>query len=338
MQLNTTTLVDRFNRPSVGGKVAVRTLFINNGEFIDPYDVSSCTIFARTSNLSPSSVLSTTDGLIKAVPADLDTSTVLMSFGVSGNPGTANLPHDGDNGRVTSLYLGWVSPTATTLNGGADFSTEGYFPHTQASGIYRTGVGDYVAVLDGVLSVSGVFNNRYGFEEGLTIANAASAVQEYVDVWTVKLFQESEYQVFVNTFSLYNDTFTTITEPLLLTTRNKLLNKKLRLGEKIQMKVTTDITVQNRTLSEETKNILKEYQITDPKITINKVTDDSVNQVPWSNVVSGTAATTTTDNTILYTYDTTAGSVTGAGTYFATVSYSYLTEDFVSPPFYFTIS
>ena len=266
MQLNTTTLVDRFNRPSVGGKVAVRTLFINNGEFIDPYDVSSCTIFARTSNLSPSSVLSTTDGLIKAVPADLDTSTVLMSFGVSGNPGTANLPHDGDNGRVTSLYLGWVSPTATTLNGGADFSTEGYFPHTQASGIYRTGVGDYVAVLDGVLSVSGVFNNRYGFEEGLTIANAASAVQEYVDVWTVKLFQESEYQVFVNTFSLYNDTFTTITEPLLLTTRNKLLNKKLRLGEKIQMKVTTDITVQNRTLSEETKNILKEYQITDPKI------------------------------------------------------------------------
>ena len=28
---------------------------------------------------------------------------------------------------------------------------------------------------------------------------------------------------------------------------------------------------------------LKDYQITDPKITINKVTDDSVNQVPWSN-------------------------------------------------------
>tara|TARA_R100001163_G_C5051592_1_gene188384 strand:- start:699 stop:1715 length:1017 start_codon:yes stop_codon:yes gene_type:complete len=338
MQLNGTTVVDRYNRPSVGGKVGLRTLFINNGEFIDPYDVSSCTIFARTSNLSPSSVLSTTDGLIKAVPADLDTSTVLMSFGVSGNPGVSNLPHDGDNGRVTSQYLGWVSPTSTTVNGGASFLTDGYVPGVQTSGIYRTGVGDYVCVLDGTLALSGGFSNRYAFQEGLTVANAASAVQEYVDVWTVKLFEESEYQVFVNTFSLYNDTFTTITEPLLITTRNKLINKKLRFGEKIQMKVTTDITIQNRTLSEETKNILKDYQITNPKITINKVTDDSVNQVPWSNVVSGTAATTTTDNTILYTYDTTAGSVTGAGTYFAIVSYSYLTEDFVSPPFYFTIS
>ena len=337
MQLNTTTLVDRFNRPSVGGKVAVRTLFINNGEFIDPYDVSSCTIFARNSNLTPSSIYTdgtTTDGVITTAAEDV----VLMNFAISGNPGTGNLPHDGVHPRVTSQYLGWVSPSATNAGGGDSFSTDGYFPHTQASGIYRTGVGDYVAVLDGDLSISGGYNNRYAYNQGITVANAASAVQDYIDVWTVKLFQESEYQLFINTFNLYNDTFTTITEPLLLTTRNKLLNKKLRLGEKIQMKVTTDITIQNRSLSEEVKNILKDYAITSPTITINKVTDDSVNQAPWSNVVSGTPATTTTDNTILYTYDTTAGSVTGAGTYFAIVSYSYLTEDFVSPPFYFTIS
>jgi hypothetical protein len=338
MQLNNTTLVDRYNRPSVGGKVAVRTLFINNGEFIDPYDVSSCTIFARNSNLTPSSVLDSTDGLIKAVPSDLDTSTVVMSFGVSGNPGLGNLPHDGVHPRVTSQYSGWVSPIATTANGGDSFSTQGYFPHTQASGIYRVGVGDYVCVLDGTLDLSGGFNNRYEYQEGITVANAASAVLDYIDVWTVKLFQESEYQVFINSFSLYNDTFTTITEPLLITTRNKLLNKKLRYGEKVTMKVTTDITVQNSTLPEETKNILRDYQITSPEITINKVTDDSVNQAPWSNVVSGAAATTTTDNTILYTYDTTSGSASGAGTYFAIVSYSYLTEDFVSPPFYFTIT
>jgi hypothetical protein len=331
MQLNGVTLVDRNNRPSVGGKVALRTLFINNGQFIDPYDVSSCTIFARVNNLTPSSVLSTTDGLIKAVPEDLDASTVVMSFGVSGQPGIDNLPHDGVHPRVTSVYSGWLDPTGAA-------GQPGYIPGNMASGIYRAGLGDYVCVLDGTVDLSGGFSNRYAFLEGITVANTASAVQDYIDVWTVKLFQESEYQVFINTFNLYNDTFTAITEPLLITTRNKLINKKLRVGEKVQLKVTTDITVQNSTLPEETKNILKDYQITSPKITIKKVTDDSVNQEAWSSVVTDTAATTTTDNTILYTYDTTAGSVTGAGTYFAIVSYSYLTEDFVSPPFYFTIT
>ena len=335
MQLNGTTLVDRHNRPSVGGKVAVRTLFINNGEFIDPYDVSSCTIFARTSNQTPSSVVSTTDGLITSDA----TSVVLMNFGVSG--GATGLPHDGVHPRVTSQYLGWVSPTATTANGGLNFVTDGYVPHTQASGIYRVGLGDYVAVLEGNNSLSGGYNNRYAFQEGITVANAASAVQDYIDVWTVKMSELSEYQLFINSFSLYNDTFTTITEPLLITTRNRLLNKKLRFGEKIDMKITTDITVQNSTLSEETKNILKDYQITNPKISISKVNDDAINQAPWTSVVSNVDASVTTDNTILYTYDTEAAisqDQRGAGTYWIKASYSYLTQNFVTPPYYFTIT
>ena len=324
MQLNGTTLVDRHNRPSVGGKVAVRTLFINNGEFIDPYDVSSCTIFAKLSNASPSSIVDVDDGLIKSDA----TSVVLMNFGVSGGAVGTALPHDGADGRVTENYPAWVAPTL-------------YTPGSQASGIYRVGVGDYVAVLDGNISLSGGYNNRYSFNGGLTVANAASSVQDYIDVWTVKLFDTSEYQLFINSFRLYNDTFTTITEPLLITTRNRLLNKKLRFGEKIDMKITTDITVQNSTLSEETKNILKDYQITNPKISISKVNDDAINQAPWTSVVSNVDASVTTDNTILYTYDTEAAisqDQRGAGTYWIKASYSYLTQNFVTPPYYFTIT
>jgi hypothetical protein len=324
MQLNGTTLVDRHNRPSVGGKVAVRTLFINNGEFIDPYDVSSCTIFAKLSNASPSSIVDVDDGIIKSDA----TSVVLMNFGVSGGAVDTPFPHDGADGRVTENYPEWVAPTL-------------YTPGSQASGIYRVGVGDYVAVLDGNISLSGGYNNRYAFQEGITVANAASAVQDYIDVWTVKLFDTSEYQLFINSFSLYNDTFTTITEPLLITTRNRLLNKKLRFGEKIDMKITTDITVQNSTLSEETKNILKDYQITNPKISISKVNDDAINQAPWTSVVSNVDASVTTDNTILYTYDTEAAisqDQRGAGTYWIKASYSYLTQNFVTPPYYFTIT
>jgi len=326
MQLNGVTLVDRFNRPSVLGKVAIRTLFINDGQFIDPYDVSACTIFTKLSNDSPGSIVDGDDGLIKSD----STSVVLMNFGISG--GAAPDIHDGwsldaeEKVRVTSNKLGdtdWFPP---------------YVPGPQASGIYRVGVGDYVAVLDGNNDLSGGYNIRYPFNSGVTVANGASSVQDYIDVWTVKLAAESEYQLFINNFSLYNDTFTTITEPLLITTRNRLLNKKLRYGEKIDMKITTDITVQNSTLSEETKNILKDYQITNPTISIKKVSDDAINSAPWANVIAeGTPATVTTDNTILYNFDT-LSAVAAAGTYFIVAKYSYLTQNYVTPPFYFTIT
>ena len=321
MQLNGETLVDRFNRPSVGGKVAVRTLFINDGKFIDPYDVSACTIFAKVSNETPAFIADPIDGLIKSAA----TSEVLMNFNISGDPDNDADGHDGTGTKVTSQRLNdtvWFPP---------------YVPGDRASGIHRVGVGDYVAVLDGSIDLSGTYDIRYPYQGGIEVANGASSVQDYIDVWTVKLYSGSEYQLFINSFSLYNDTFTTITEPLLITTRNRLLNKKLRFGEKIDMKITTDITVQNSTLSEETKNILKDYPITNPLVTVKKVNDDSVNQAAWTTIQENQPATLTTDNTILYTIDT-IGLALSVGTYFITAKYSYLTQDFVTPPYYFTIT
>lgn len=329
MQLNGVTLTDRFNRPSVGGKVAIRTFFINNGQFIDPYDVSACTIFTKLANASPASIIDGDNGLIKSESS----SVVLMNFGISGDPDTTGAagPHDGDTSidRVTSNNL----------------NTPSWWPNykagSQASGIFRVGVGDYVAVLDGAVDLSGGYNMHYAYNAGGAVANSASSVQDYIDVWTVKLYKTSEYQLFINSFSLYNDNFTTITEPLLLTTRNRLVNKKLRVGEKVDMKITTDITVQNKTLPEETKNILKDYQISGANIQIQRVNQDSVNQPAWSSVVDyGTEpvnATITSDNTILYNFDT-ESKAASAGTYFITAKYSYLTQNFVTPPFYFTIT
>ena len=336
MQLNGVTLVDRHNRPALDAKVAIRALFMNDGSFVDPYDVSSCTIFARTSNLTPSSVVDDDDSLISS-----DASTVvLMNFGVSGNPAN-NLQHDGVHPRVTSQYSGWVSPTETSLNGGTSFYTNGYFQHTQASGIYRNGVGDFVCVLDGGIALSGGYDNRVGYREGFTVANAASSVQEYIDVWTVKMAQDSEYQLFINTFTLFNDTFTAITEPLLLTTRNKLINKKLQVGDVVDMKVTTGITIQNKNLDDATKNIIKDYSLQNAQVQIKKINEDSVNQQAWESVVpTGTdsfedASFVTSDNTIVYNFNTAS---LDPGTYFMVVKYQFMTQTFVSPKFYFTIT
>ena len=105
------------------------------------------------------------------------------------------------------------------------------------------------------------------------------------------------------------------------------------------MKITTDITIQNSTLPEETKNILRDYQISGAQVKIERVNQDSVNQPAWTSVVDYAAdnTTITTDNTILYTFDTLEKTAV-AGTYFIVAKYSYLTQDFVSPPFYFTIT
>ena len=78
--INTTEVVDRNNRPQVQSKVMLRTFFINDGVYQDPYAISSVQLFKRANNLSPSSVLNT-DGLIASSNASTQT---IMGFGVTG--------------------------------------------------------------------------------------------------------------------------------------------------------------------------------------------------------------------------------------------------------------
>ena len=333
MQLNGTTLVDRHNRPSINGKVAVRSIFMNDGSYFDPYDISACTIFSKLANVTPSGVVDSTTGIL----TDAASGIALMNFEISGDPAASD-PHDGLLTKVTSerlLNTTWFP---------------GYTPHTAASGIHRVGVGDYIAVLDGSLALSGVYNLNKAYQTGETIANQASSVQDYIDVWTVKLYEQSEYQLFINALKLHNDAFVVVTEPLLLTTSNRLVNKHIVYGSIIDMKVTTDITVGNRTLDESTKNILKDYPITSPQIKIEKVNEDNPSAPARTAITVGgfisTNVRTTSENTIIYSFDTTAipailtdAGVGGpTGTYILTAQYSFLNQTFITDPYYFTIS
>jgi hypothetical protein len=335
MQLNGVTLTDRHNRPSVQSRVAIRTLFINDGILIDPYDISACTIFSKLSNASPSSIIDSTNGLIKS---DIDQSLVLMNFEVSGDindicggGGGAADAHDGVDPRVTSKRLNnlcWFPA---------------YVPGSQASGIHRIGVGDYVAVLDGTLNLSGGYNLS---ENNFEVANGASSVQKYIDVWTVKLSEGSNYQVLINNFELYESTLLALTEPLLVTTSNRLVNKHLSLGSQTELKITTDITVTNRTLDESVKNILKNWSINDVQVKIQKVNEDSTNLPSRTLITDFIATSATSDNTIIYPFDTnilTGGTLLDevggpAGTYIVTAKYGFLDQTFVTKPFYFVVS
>lgn len=314
MQLNGIDIVDRHNRPTTIQKVALRAFFINDGEYYDPYDISGVTIFEKTSNFTPSSVI---DGNL--ISTSIPSSIIKMHFGASANEG----------GGAALLPSKYVNTNAA------------------ASSIYRLGVGEYVCVLDLTKSISG----RYDLNgSSVVINNTASAVTDYIDCWTIQFAQESQYQTLINEFSLYNDTFFTVTQPLIFATRNNLVNKQLTLSSIETLKVQTDITIQNRNIDSSIRNLFKDSAITSAMIKIEKVNEDSTT-LPATVEISGFSDTSglvdvTSDNTILLRFDTTLlathprlasfGGLTG--TYRLIVKYTLLNDTIVSKPFYFTIS
>jgi len=334
MQLNGEELDDRQNRPSVTQKVALRTFFLNGGDYIDPYDVSSVVIFSKLDNLTPASLIDSSTGLIKST---ITSDMIKMSYGISGS---ADDPHDGgydaDNlrYRVTSNFLTndtWFPP---------------YVAATNASGILRLGVGDYLCVLDGQLDLSGAY---YLNSSSLEVKNSASAVLDYLDAWTVKFAQASEYQVMINGFHLYNDVFQTITEPVIFTATSRLVNKHVNLGSQIDLKVTTGITIQNRSLENATKAILEDSALTNAQFKIQKINEGSVNLPARVTILdyadsSGTI-TVTSDNTMLYNFNTQGIATTAnastlggpVGTYALTCAYTILDQNYVQGPFYFVV-
>jgi len=324
VQVNNTEVVNRDNRPNVSQRVGLRTFFINDGAYVDPYEISSVQLFARSVTLSPKTVLDA-DQLVSVTP--------LMAFAASGSLGLGS----------PTVHCTETSPTAAPCNLAANgFDPAGYNPAITASGIYRVGVGEYVVVLDQTLSLSG-----WDYTTSTQVAaSSLSLVNNYVDLWTVKLDSASKYQVITNQFALNEDTFFAFTEPLLLTSSNKLMNKHVRYGEKIDLKVSTEITVQNKNIPESVQNIFKDSAVTTATVAIKKVNQDPTFDGPFT-VIGGGVMQITGDNTLMYNWDV-AASITAAatsigfgsktGTYSVQVTYTLLKETVISPPFYLTVS
>lgn len=308
MQVNNTQVVDRSNRPNVSQRVGLRTFFINDGAYVDPYAISGVSIFRRSSTLSPNTVLGS-EGTVTSVP--------LMQYGASG----------------------------AVLTSDDNFLPSNYIPSVTASGIYRLGVGDYVVVLDQTLSLSG-----WDATNATTVCvSGLSSVDTYMDLWSVQLNSASKYQVISNQFTLWEDSFFSFTEPLLLTTTNKLMNKHVRLGERIELKVGTETTIQNKNIPESVQNIWKNSVINNAQMEIKKVNQDLTFDGPFTVLSFALSQPTITeDNTIIINWDTTTiknltsfgdgtfGSLTG--TYSVQVKYDLLTETIISPLFYLTVS
>ena len=127
------------------------------------------------------------------------------------------------------------------------------------------------------------------------------------------------------------------------------MNKHLTLGSKVNLKVTTELTVNNKELSQEVKNIVEDFSISGATFSIQKVNEDSVN-LPARIDVTTTGGVLgdmiiTSDNTMVAEFDTSLINFGGSnltvgvpGTYILTATYSFLNQKIVTKGFYFVIN
>ena len=312
INLNGIEFSERHEKPAIGGKVGLRAFFYNDGQLVDPYDISSVSIFTYQSYAS-SALFDATSNLLIAQP--------LMQFAPSGTAG----PADADDYSAE-----WGNPD--------DPQTGGEFGY--ASGVFKLGTGDFVAPLALDTRLSGVWE-EYKLEASANV----DAATTYIDVWTVKLLAGSDYQCFIHRWGLNEDTFFSITQPLLAKTSARLSNKHMRYGEIADLKVPIEVTIENKDIDESIINTLKSNLVTNPKFKIVKVNDNPTLNGPFVvlNFDDTQTVNVTADGTLLYKWNT--GAITTStdfgeakGTYAIQVRYSVNDQTIISPRFYVTLN
>lgn len=303
MYINNHPVNTRFNRPSVLSKTALVTYFINDGQYADPYAISAVSVFRASNNFYPSSVIGS-DGQILQDYSSL----VLMNF--------ANT-----SGEVTT----------------SGFDTSNYFG-TGQTGIYKLRTGVYAVVLDGDITES-----NFNLSGTNTISNGLSSTGDFIDVWTIKRTAGSNLDTVIQEFTLQDDRFIAVTEPLIFRVATRLANKYLTLGSKEDLKFTNEVTIENLNIDSSINNLFKNALVMNPQVEIYK--ENVERNLPSRVTVSSFAQTSgscdvTSDNTVLFSFDTSIltshpqllagnfGSI--QGTYVARLKFTALNQVFYS--------
>jgi hypothetical protein len=197
-----------------------------------------------------------------------------------------------DYGNLNQPYHVIKSTDFSAGNFGGDVSS--------ASGIYRTGEGQFAVVL--VADASGVTP-----EASAVIANTATSAGQYFDLWVVQNTSTGAWTTYSNKFFLKNDVWITTTEPLTLTTTTQLKQKYIEFGSKIDLALETTFTSENRTVPVEIRNSFRESIIQNAALRITKLNEtvgyDSRYQVSGFSDTSGLVRITS-DDAILFNFDT----------------------------------
>jgi len=321
MEINNYPVTTRHERPTVLGPTALIMYFINDGQYVDPYEISGVSVFESSDNQYPSSVISS-DGEIK-------------------------------NSVSGSVLMHFSNPSSITSD--SSFDPANYIPGPDASGIYKLSTGKFAVILNQPsLLPSGVFNLSGGDgppgNYDTLIPNRVTSTGDYLDVWTLKRVAGSDLDTIINEFTLTEDRFFGVTEPLLFRVSTKLENNHIVLGSKVDLKFTNEFTLENANIDRSIVNLFKQSLVTQPMIEIIKKNTDR--NLGARIEVSGYSSTSslvdvTSENTVLFTLDTealkthprlldgTLGSMTG--TYVVRLKFNALNQTIVSNDLAFII-
>lgn len=316
MKINNYSVNTRHERPSVLAPTALLMYFINDGKYADPYEISGVSVFAAANNMSPNSIITPEGEIDSSV-----TSLVKMHF--------ANIKNDGDSNTDSSSF-----DTSNYTQGAGN-----------ASGVYRLAEGQYAVILD-----QNVLSATFNLSGASSILNTVSGVGDYLDVWTVKHVNGSNLTTIINDFTLTEDKFFGVTEPLLFRVNTQLENNHVVLGSKVDLKFTNDFTLENTNIDRSIVNLFKDSLVVNPQIEIYKKNDDR--NLASRVMVSSYAETSglsdlTSANTVIFNLDTealkthpsmldgTLGSQTGV--YIAKLRFQALNQTIVSNDLAFII-
>ena len=177
-------------------------------------------------------------------------------------------------------------------------------------------------------------------EEGMSWTDASSTSRtftdapaaKYWDIWTVKDVSGGALTTYIHQFELFFDSIISLTEPLMVTTSQRLVQKYINKNSKTDLHITSSHTVTNSNITSEVKNIFNNTILNNAAIRIIKLKDDTSTGAPYEEVLAwtSTGVTVNSDDTIIYGWDTLNQAV---GTYELQVSSTFLDQNVMSDKF-----
>ena len=249
-----------------------------------------------------------------------------------------------------------VDPTSDPINQVVGFNSwvsacdveSEYTSNAQsASGIFRTGAGKFSVLLQ--TGTQYWAPSATSFDTGPDLDNTASGTGGYLDLWTIVDAEGSKAQVYAQTFNLNTANVFATTEPLAVTTNNKLIQRYIDVGSVKNLQIKTELVVDSEPMKQSLRNLMETGALVQNGfISITKLNESpeltSRVQVTGTGGVGGftsSGVSIGSDGTISYRWDTTnlspfytdenLGGSTGV--YEVQVKYGLLDETILSPKF-----
>tara|TARA_R110000787_G_scaffold273601_1_gene381352 strand:+ start:151 stop:1044 length:894 start_codon:yes stop_codon:yes gene_type:complete len=229
----------------------------------------------------------------------------------------------------TSARYGLVDTTsnASALIVFSGTANEADYNMTPSGVAFKRSTGKYAVLLEDIIPW---FDADTGASKIYYTSSTDLTATKYWDIWTIT--EGSSETTYVHSFEFFNDNIITLTEPLMVTTRQRLVQKYINKNSKVDLHVTSEHTVNNSNITPEVKNIFNSTILNNAAVRIIKLKDDTSTGVPYEETLAwtSTGVSINSDDTIIYNWDTASMEV---GIYELQVSSTFLEQNIMSDKF-----